>query len=132
MTTSGTGAHAGARRRRCRQAPISDAASFKVENGVVKFYFATDKADLATGAESALAEVAKGVAAGKRAVISGFTDATGDPATQRGACEGARGGGERRPGDAGIAADKIEMKKPESITGSGSNAEARRVEVALN
>ena len=33
---------------------------------------------------------------------------------------------------AGVAADKIEMKKPESITGSGSNAEARRVEVALN
>ena len=33
---------------------------------------------------------------------------------------------------AGVAADKIEVKKPESITGSGSNAEARRVEVALN
>ena len=55
-------------------------ASFKVENGVIKFYFATGKADLATGAEAALAEVAKGVAAGKRAVVSGYTDSTGDPA----------------------------------------------------
>ena len=55
-------------------------ASFNVESGVVKFYFATGKADLATGAEAALAEVAKGVAAGKRAVVSGYTDATGDPA----------------------------------------------------
>ena len=33
---------------------------------------------------------------------------------------------------AGVAADKIDMKKPEAVTGSGSNAEARRVEVALN
>ena len=32
---------------------------------------------------------------------------------------------------AGIAEDKIELKKPEAITGSGNNAEARRVEVAL-
>ena len=33
---------------------------------------------------------------------------------------------------AGVAADKIDLKKPEAITGSGSNAEARRVEVALS
>ena len=33
---------------------------------------------------------------------------------------------------AGIAEDKIELKKPEAITGSGNNAEARRVEVTLN
>ena len=32
---------------------------------------------------------------------------------------------------AGIADDKVELKKPEAITGSGNNAEARRVEVAL-
>ena len=61
-------------------AAAGDAASFKVENGVVKFYFATGKADLAGGADAALVEVAKGVAAGKKAVVSGYTDATGDPA----------------------------------------------------
>jgi len=32
---------------------------------------------------------------------------------------------------AGIAEDKVELKKPEVLTGSGNNAEARRVEVAL-
>mgnify|MGYP000721068478 CR=1 FL=1 len=31
----------------------------------------------------------------------------------------------------GVAEDKIELKKPEETTASGSNAEARRVEVAL-
>jgi K(+)-stimulated pyrophosphate-energized sodium pump len=31
----------------------------------------------------------------------------------------------------GIAEDKIELKKPEVMTGTGSNAEARRVEVSV-
>jgi K(+)-stimulated pyrophosphate-energized sodium pump len=131
MTTSGTGAtHA----RPAASAPVasSDAASFKVENGVVKFYFATDKPDLATGAESALAEVAKGVASGKRAVVSGFTDATGDAARNEELAKARAAAVSTALTTAGVAADKIEIKKPESITGSGSHAEARRVEVALN
>jgi K(+)-stimulated pyrophosphate-energized sodium pump len=32
---------------------------------------------------------------------------------------------------AGVAEDKIELKKPELSTGTGGPAEARRVEVAL-
>jgi K(+)-stimulated pyrophosphate-energized sodium pump len=32
---------------------------------------------------------------------------------------------------AGVAEDKIELKKPEQLTGSGDPAQARRVEVAL-
>ena len=109
----------------------ADGASFKVENGVVKFYFASGKADLATGAEAALADVAKGVAAGRKAVVSGFTDSTGDAAKneelarQRAMAVGAV------LKTAGIPDDKVELKKPETLTGSGGNAEARRVEVAL-
>jgi hypothetical protein len=34
----------------------ADGASVKVENGVVKFYFASGKADLATGAQQALTQ----------------------------------------------------------------------------
>ncbi len=85
------------RRRRCRRRSMSDAASIKVDNGVIKFYFATGKADLATGAEAALAEVAKGVAAGKRAVISGYTDATGDSAANAELAKARAVGGERCP-----------------------------------
>jgi len=131
MTTSGTGAHP-APAASMPAATVGDAASFKVENGIVKFYFATDKADLATGSEAALAEVAKGVAAGKRAVVSGFTDATGDPARNEELAKAREAAVSAALATAGVAADKIEVKKPESITGSGSNAEARRVEVALN
>jgi K(+)-stimulated pyrophosphate-energized sodium pump len=31
----------------------------------------------------------------------------------------------------GVPEDKIELKKPEQLTGTGPNAEARRVEVKL-
>ena len=47
--------------------PVTDVASIKLENGIVKFYFATGKSDVAAGANEALADVAKGVASGKKA-----------------------------------------------------------------
>ncbi len=112
-------------------AAAADAASFKVENGVVKFYFASGKTDLATGAEAALADVAKGVAAGKKAVVSGYTDSTGEPAKNEELAKQRALAVSAALKAAGIADDKIELKKPEALTGSGGNAEARRVEVAL-
>jgi K(+)-stimulated pyrophosphate-energized sodium pump len=95
-------------------AAATDGASIKVENGVVKFYFASGSAAVAPGAKEALADIAKGVADGKKAMLSGFTDSTRDALTA-----------------AGVATDKVEMKKPETLTGTGSASEARRVEVAL-
>jgi K(+)-stimulated pyrophosphate-energized sodium pump len=112
-------------------AMASEGASFKVENGVVKFYFASAKSDLATGADAALADVAKGVAAGKKAVLSGFTDASGDPAMNQELAKKRAFAVRDALKAAGIAEDKIELKKPEMLTGSGDMAEARRVEVAL-
>lgn len=108
---------------------MADEASVRVEDGVVKFFFASGKAELAAGANEALADVVKGVAEGKTALVSGFHDATGDAAMNvelakqrafavRDALKGL-----------GVAEDKIELKKPEETTASGSNAEARRVEV---
>jgi K(+)-stimulated pyrophosphate-energized sodium pump len=112
-------------------AMAADGASFKVENGVVKFYFASAKSDLATGADAALADVAKGVAMGKRAVLSGFTDASGDPVKNQELAKQRAFAVRDALKAAGIAEDKIELKKPEALTGSGDMAEARRVEVAL-
>ncbi|MBP6647228.1 MAG: OmpA family protein, partial [Burkholderiaceae bacterium] len=57
---------------------VADGASIRVENGVVKFYFATAKADLASGANEALRHVVMAVAEGKKALVSGFHDSTGD------------------------------------------------------
>jgi outer membrane protein OmpA-like peptidoglycan-associated protein len=106
-----------------------DGASVTVVDGVVKFYFASGKAELATGANEALAEIVKAAAAGKSVSISGFHDASGDPAknaelakqralTVRDALKAL-----------GVAEDKVELKKPEQTMADGPANEARRVEV---
>lgn len=110
---------------------VDDSASVRVENGVVKFYFATAKADLAAGANEALADVVKGVSEGKTAVVSGFHDATGDAAANEELAKQRAFAVRDALKAMGVAEDKIELKKPEVTTASGSNAEARRVEVAL-
>ena len=112
-------------------AAAADAASFKVEGGVVKFYFASAKADLAGGAAAALADVAKGVAEGKKAVVSGFTDTSGDPEKNAELAKQRAFAVRDALKTAGIAEDKIELKKPEQSAVGGDAAAARRVEVSL-
>ena len=109
----------------------SDAVSVKVENGVVKFYFASGKSDLAAGAGDALVDVIKGATGGRKLLISGFHDATGD-ATRNIELARKRGLAVRNAlSTAGVPEGLIELKKPESIAASGSDAEARRVEVSV-
>ena len=111
----------------------SDAASVSVEQGIVKFYFASGKADLAAGASEALRDVVKAARAGRKVAISGFHDATGNAvqnaelARQRAlAVRGALTA-------AGVPDSQIELKKPEQLEGNNavSDAEARRVEISL-
>ena len=109
----------------------SDAASIKVEQGVVKFYVASGKADLAGGASEALLDVAKGAQAGRKVAISGFHDATGN-ASQNAELARQRALAVRNAlMAAGLAESQIELNKPEQITSTGSDAEARRVEISL-
>ncbi|MDO9315313.1 MAG: sodium-translocating pyrophosphatase [Burkholderiaceae bacterium] len=108
-----------------------DGASFKVEGGVVKFFFATGKAELATGAAAALADVIKGVADGKKAVVSGFTDASGDADKNAELAKQRAFAVRDALTAAGVAEDKIELKKPEQSSADGDPAAARRVEVTL-
>lgn len=109
----------------------SDAASIKVEFGVVKFYFASGNADLASGAGDALADLVKGAKAGRKLVISGFHDSTGDAAKNAALARQRAMAVRDALETAGVPVQQIELKKPEQLEGSGSNAEARRVEVAL-
>lgn len=108
-----------------------DAASVKVENGVVKFYFASGKSDLAAGTGAALADVIKGTKEGKKLVISGYHDATGSAAKNAELAKLRAFAVRDSLKASGVADDKIELKKPEELKAVGSNAEARRVEVAL-
>jgi outer membrane protein OmpA-like peptidoglycan-associated protein len=112
-------------------AAAADGASVKVEDGVVKFYFASGKADLATGGNEALAEVVKAVAAGQSVVISGFHDASGDPALNAELAKQRAMGVRDALVALGVAADKVELKKPEQTLADGSASEARRVEVTV-
>jgi outer membrane protein OmpA-like peptidoglycan-associated protein len=116
----------------------SDAASIQVEQGVVKFYFASGSAALAQGAGDALADMVKAARASegrRKLVISGFHDSVGDPLRN---AELAR----RRAlavsavlkAD-GVVEAQIELAKPKKLSGSGSgsgsDANARRVEISL-
>ena len=109
----------------------SDAATIEVESGIVKFYFASGNAELGAGAGDALAGLIKNVSDGRKVVISGFHDVTGNAAknavlanlralTVRVALVAA-----------GVTEQQIELKKPLKMTANGTNAEARRVEVSL-
>jgi outer membrane protein OmpA-like peptidoglycan-associated protein len=112
-------------------AAMSDDASVVVENGVVKFYFASGKADLASGALDALGDAIEAAKAGKRLVLSGFHDSTGDPAMNAELAKQRAFAVRDALMGAGVAETSMELKKPEETTGSGNNAEARRVEVVI-
>lgn len=106
-------------------------ASVVVENGVVMFYFATGKADLAPGAVDVLADAIDAAKAGKRLVISGFHDATGDAAFNIELAKQRALAVRNALVGAGVAESSLELKKPEETTGSGNLAQARRVEVVI-
>lgn len=110
---------------------VEEAARVIVENGVVKFYFVSGKAEVAAGANEALSDVVKGVAEGKRAVISGFHDATGSAEINAELAKQRAQAVQAALVALGVAEDKVELKKPEQSQADGSNAEARRVEVIL-
>lgn len=109
----------------------SDAASVTVENGVVKFYFASGKADLAAGASAALGGVIAGAKSGRKLAISGFHDATGSAAQNAELAKKRALAVRNALKAAGVDEAAMELKKPEQMTAVGSDAEARRVEVTL-
>ena len=112
---------------------IGDGPAVQVHEGVVKFYFATGKADLAEGAKEALADIVRGVAAGQTAVVSGFHDATGNAAFNAELAKKRAEAVRAALLELGVGEDKVTLQKPEAAeaNASGSDAAARRVEVRL-
>lgn len=108
----------------------SDAASVTVENGVVKFYFASGRAVLAAGAGEAMAGLIKR-ADGRKLVISGFHDATGNAAGNAALARMRSLAVQDALKAAGVSPQQIELAKAHPAAGSGSDAEARRVEISL-
>jgi outer membrane protein OmpA-like peptidoglycan-associated protein len=112
-------------------AAAGDEASVVIENGVVKFYFASGKSDLASGAMAALGDAIAAAKGGKRLVLSGFHDASGDPVQNAELAKKRAISVRDALVGAGVAESAVELKKPEEAVGSGNAAEARRVEVMI-
>lgn len=108
-----------------------DESQVVVENGVVKFYFASGKSEVAKGANEALADVVKGIKAGQKATISGFHDTTGNAAANAELSKKRAFAVRDALVALGVTEDKLELVKPADSQGSGAAAEARRVEVTL-
>ncbi len=110
---------------------LEEVASVRVENGVVKFFFATNSAEVAQGAAQALAEVALAATQGRRVAVSGFHDETGNAAQNAELAKQRALAVREAIKSLGVAEEVIELRKPEVSTGSGTQAEARRVEVIV-
>ena len=108
-----------------------DESKVVVDNGVVKFYFAVGKADLAQGADEALKDVIAGVKEGKKAMVSGYHDSTGTAAVNEEVAKKRAFAVKEALVRLGVTEDQIELVKPQVSEGTGANAEARRVEVVL-
>lgn len=106
------------------------AAAVVVEGGVVKFFFASGKAELPAGGPQALADVIAGAKAGKKASISGFVDSTGNADQNKELAKQRAFAVRDLLTSSGVANDQIELVKPEDIQ-AGTGAQARRVEVTL-
>lgn len=113
-------------------AAASDNARVVFENGVAKFFFATGKNDVAAGAETVVADVIAAGKEGKKLVVSGFADSTGN-AAQNEELSKLRAQAVKAFFEAqGVSAENIELRKPESTTGAvGNDVEGRRVEVKI-
>ena len=109
-----------------------DESQVVVENGVVKFYFASGKAEVAKGANEALADVVKGIKAGQKATISGFHDTTGNASLNAELSKKLAFAVRDALVALGVTEDKLDLVKPADSQGSGAAAEARRVEVVLS
>ncbi|HEY4665497.1 MAG TPA: OmpA family protein [Comamonas sp.] len=105
--------------------------AYRMEEGVVKFYFAPSKTDIPLSAERALHEIAASIHNGQRVQISGFHDSTGNAQQNIALSKKRAEVVQQRLIALGAPAKAIEVKKPAVAVTTQDHAEARRVEVAL-
>ena len=96
-------------------------------------YFESASAALQPDADPALAETVKALAAdpGKRVLLSGYHDATGDPAMNAELAKQRAKAVRAALLVAGVPLNQVLLRKPESTTGTGTEREARRVEIRI-
>jgi cytochrome c5 len=113
-------------------APPADAASVKVVGGTVSFYFTSGKAELAADGVNALTDILAGVKGGKKALISGYVDPSGDAKKNSELAKVRAFAVKDLLLSSGVTEKQIVMVRPNDIkAGATSAAEGRRVEVSL-
>ncbi|MDO4998309.1 MAG: cytochrome-c oxidase, cbb3-type subunit III [Neisseria sp.] len=117
-------------------APAADKADVtfdtKAGTGVATFYFATAKSDVADNAASVVADVIRAGKEGKKLVVSGFADSTGNAAANAELSKKRAQSVKAFFEAQGVKAENIELRKPENTTGAqGDAAAGRRVEVKI-
>jgi outer membrane protein OmpA-like peptidoglycan-associated protein len=113
-------------------AMAADGASVKVENGVVKFYFAPGKVELAQDGAKALTEILAAAKSGKKVGISGYVDPSGDAAKNAELAKQRAFAVRDLLTGSGVDAGQIVLVRPNDIkAGATSAAEGRRVEVFM-
>jgi K(+)-stimulated pyrophosphate-energized sodium pump len=114
-------------------APAAEAAAVPAALPTAKVYFEVGKTDLPKDRDNTLKDVVEYLKAnaGGKAVISGFHDPTGDKAQNEDLAKNRAKVVREALAAAGIGEDRVVMQKPQETTGTGDNAEARRVEVTI-
>lgn len=99
-----------------------------------KVYFEVGKAELPADVASTLADALAAVTADRdrKLMLSGFHDATGDPAVNAELAKNRAKAVREALKARGVAADRIALRKPEQTSAEGPPQEARRVEIRLS
>ena len=110
--------------------PAANQADVAYKDAVATFYFATGKSDVAANADKVVADLIAAGKNGKKLIVSGYTDSTGNTAANaelsKKRAQAVRAFLEKQ----GVEAKNIELRKPENTTAAaGNNAQGRRVEV---
>ncbi|OSI13348.1 cytochrome-c oxidase, cbb3-type subunit III [Neisseria canis] len=101
-------------------------------SGLAVFYFATGKSDIADNANLIVQDLIKAGKDGKKLVISGFTDSTGNVKANQELSKKRAQAVKAFLEAQGVDAKNIELRKPENTTGAqGNDVEGRRVEVRI-
>lgn len=96
-------------------------------------YFDSASATLTPAADAGLAETVKALAAepNRRVLLSGYHDSTGDPAMNAELAKQRAKAVRAALVVAGVPLNQVLLRKPESTTGTGTEREARRVEIRI-
>lgn len=96
-------------------------------------YFGSGQAGVAADADAALAQAVQALAgaAGKKLLLSGYHDSTGDPARNAELAKERAKAVRAALVARGLSQEQVLLRKPEVTAGGGSDQEARRVEIRV-